>query len=161
LLFVCYLGTINLQVGAYVIARGIQDEPAFAWWVPYVMRKRDIIVLMVKSRVRRTTHKHGIEMPAPGRDTVQNAIDLDHKNSDTFWMDSLAKEMRNLNIACKYLELGEKAPPGCLKLQDKSSLMQKWTSRGKLGGSRTVIRPQTPPLQALPVLYLVRVLELG
>ena len=125
------------------------------------MRKRDIIVLMVKSRVRRTTHKHGIEMPAPGRDTVQNAIDLDHKNSDTFWMDSLAKEMRNLNIACKYLELGEKAPPGCLKLQDKSSLMQKWTSRGKLGGSRTVIRPQTPPLQALPVLYLVRVLELG
>ena len=46
-----------VQVGAYVIARGIQDEPAFAWWVPYVMRMRDIIVSMVKSRVRRTTHK--------------------------------------------------------------------------------------------------------
>jgi hypothetical protein len=86
-----------VQVGAYVIARGIQDEPAFAWWVPYVMRKRDIIVSMVKSRVRRTTHKYGIEMPAPGRDIVQNAIDLDRKNGDTFWMDSLAKEMRNLN----------------------------------------------------------------
>ena len=55
-----------VQVGAYVIARGIQDEPAFAWWVPYVMRKRDIIVLMVKSRVRWTTHKYGIEMPASG-----------------------------------------------------------------------------------------------
>ena len=65
-----------VQVGVYVIACGIQDEPVFAWWVPYVMRKRDIIVLMVKSRVRRTTHKHGIEMPAPGRDIVQNAIDL-------------------------------------------------------------------------------------
>jgi hypothetical protein len=36
----------------------------------------DIIVSMVKSRVRRPTHKYGIEMPAPGRDIVQNAIDL-------------------------------------------------------------------------------------
>jgi hypothetical protein len=91
LLFV-YLGTINLQVGAYVIAHGIQDEPAFAWLVPYVMimRKRDIIVSMVKYCVRRTTHKYGIEMPEPGRDTVQNAIDLDRKNGDTFWMDSIA-----------------------------------------------------------------------
>jgi hypothetical protein len=104
-----------VQVGAYVIAHGIQDEPAFAWWVPYVMRKRDIIVSMVNSRVRRTTHKYGIEMPAPGRDIVQKAIDLDRKNGDTFWMDSLAKEMRNLNIAFEYLELGEKAPPGWFK----------------------------------------------
>jgi hypothetical protein len=73
-----------VQVGAYVIACGIQDEPAFAWWVPYIMRKRDIDVLMVKSCVRRTTHKYGIELPAPGRDVVQNAIDLDRKNGDTF-----------------------------------------------------------------------------
>jgi hypothetical protein len=90
-----------VQAGAYAIARGIQDEPAFAWWVPYVMRKRDIIVSMVKSRVRRTTHKYGIEMPAPGQDVIQNAIDLDRKNGDTFWMDSL--------------ELGEKAPHGWFK----------------------------------------------
>jgi len=101
-----------VQVSAYVIARRIQDEPVFAWWVPYDMRKRDIIVSMLKSRVRWTTHKYGIEMPAPGRDIIQNANDLDHKNGDTCWMDSLAKEMRNLNIAFEYLELGEKAPPG-------------------------------------------------
>ena len=56
-----------VQVGEYVIARGLQDEPAFAWWVPYVMRKRDIIVSSIKSRVKRTTHKYGIEMPAVGR----------------------------------------------------------------------------------------------
>jgi len=47
-----------VQVGAYVIAHGIQDEPAFAWWVPYIIRKRDIIVSMVKSCVGRTTHKY-------------------------------------------------------------------------------------------------------
>ncbi len=112
-----------MQVGAYVIARGIQDEPAFAWWVPYVMRKRDIIVSMVNSRVRRTTHKYGIEMPAPGRDIVQKAIDLDRKNGDTFWMDSLAKEMRNLNLHSNTLSWVRKLLMGGLKLRDTSSLM--------------------------------------
>jgi len=54
-------------------------------------------------------------MPATGQDIIQNAIDLDRKNGDTFWMDSLAKVMRNLNVAFEYLELGEKAPPGWFK----------------------------------------------
>ena len=66
-----------VQVCEYVISCGIQDEPAFAWWVPYVMQKRDVIVSVVKSRIRRTTHKYGIEMPAPGNNVVQNSIYLD------------------------------------------------------------------------------------
>ena len=66
-----------MHVGEYVISRGIQNEPAFAWWVSYVMRKCDVIVSAVKSQIRRTTHKYGIEMPAPGKNVVQNAIDLD------------------------------------------------------------------------------------
>ncbi len=48
-------------------------------------------------------------MPTTGRDIVQNAMDLDHKNGNTFWMNSLAKEMGNLNVAFEYLEFGEKA----------------------------------------------------
>ena len=104
-----------MQVGEYVIACGIQDEPAFAWWVPYVMRKRDVIVSAVKACVCRTTHKYGIEMPAPGRDIVQNARDLDRKSCNTLWMDLLAKGMGNLNIAFQYIEHDEKAPPGWFK----------------------------------------------
>lgn len=65
-----------VQVGEYVIARGISNEPAFAWWVPYTMRKRDAIVSAVNSRVRRTSNKYGIEMPCPGKDTVRDAIDI-------------------------------------------------------------------------------------
>jgi hypothetical protein len=90
----------------------IQDEPAFEWWVPYTMRKRDVIVSAIKSRVCRTTHKYGIEMPAPGCDTIKNAIELDRWNGDTFWMDGVRKEMSALNIAFEFKELGEKAPPG-------------------------------------------------
>lgn len=95
-----------VQVGEYVIARGIADEPAFAWWVPYVMRKRDAIVSAVKSFVKKTTHKYGIEMPAPGRDVVKNAQELDRRNGNTFWMDALAKEMTNLMIAFEIQEGG-------------------------------------------------------
>ncbi len=33
-----------VQVAEYAESRGISDEPAFAWWVPYTLRKKDIIV---------------------------------------------------------------------------------------------------------------------
>ena len=66
-----------MQVSEYVISDGIQHLPTFAWWVLYVMQKRGVIVSVVKLLTRRTTHKYGIEMPAPGKDIVQNAIDLD------------------------------------------------------------------------------------
>ncbi len=104
-----------VQVGEYIISREIQNEPAFAWWVPYVMRKRDVIVSAVKSRIKKTTHKYGIEMPVPGKDVVQHAIDLDRWNGNTLWRDLLAKEMGNLMIAFEILEPGQKAPPGWLK----------------------------------------------
>jgi hypothetical protein len=40
-----------VQVAEYVIACGIGDEPAFAWLVPYMLCKRDVIVLAVNSRL--------------------------------------------------------------------------------------------------------------
>jgi len=107
-----------VKVGEYVIARGLQDEPAFAWLVPYVMRKRNIIVSSIKSRVRNTTHKYGIKRPAVGRthdEVIRNAEELNRKNGNTFWMDLLRKEMGNLIVAFKILDAGQKAPPGWYK----------------------------------------------
>ena len=51
-------------------------------------------------------------MPAPGRDIVQNSIELDRCNGNTLWMDALAKDMGNLMIAFKILEPVQKSPPG-------------------------------------------------
>ena len=42
-----------VDVAEYVTARGIQDDPAFSWWVPYTLRKSDVIVSAVSSRVRK------------------------------------------------------------------------------------------------------------
>ena len=49
-----------IEVAEYVAARDIQDEPAFAWWVPYTLRKSYRIIASVNSRVRKSSHKYGI-----------------------------------------------------------------------------------------------------
>ena len=46
-----------VDVAEFAKARGIDSEPAFVWWVPYTLRKRDVIISAVRSRVRKTTHK--------------------------------------------------------------------------------------------------------
>ena len=78
-----------VQVAEYVTARDIAEEPAFAWWVPYVLRKRDVIVSAVNTRVRKSSHKYGIDLPT----SVRHAIDIDRKNGDTLWQDALLKRM--------------------------------------------------------------------
>jgi hypothetical protein len=62
-----------VQVVEYVPARNIPDKPAFAWWIPDVLRKQDVIVSAVTTRVRKTSHKYGIELPA----SVKHAIEID------------------------------------------------------------------------------------
>ncbi len=69
-----------VQAAEYATSRNIAEEPAFAWWVPYILRKRDAIVKAVNSHVCRTSHKYGIDLPT----SVKHAIDIDHKNKNTF-----------------------------------------------------------------------------
>ena len=38
-----------IQVAEYAMAQGIDHEPAFGWWVPYILKKRDRILAAVKS----------------------------------------------------------------------------------------------------------------
>jgi hypothetical protein len=54
----------HVQVAEYAMACSIWEESAFAWWVPYVLRKWDVIVSAVNSRVCKTRHKYGIELPS-------------------------------------------------------------------------------------------------
>ena len=60
-----------------------------------MLRKRDVIVSAVNSRVRRISHKYGIELPT----SVKHAIEIDRKNGNTLWQDALSKEMGNVCVA--------------------------------------------------------------
>jgi len=101
-----------VEVAEFAKARGIDREPAFAWWVPYTLRKRDVILSAIKSRIRKTTHKYGIEVPT----SVEHAHDIDRRNGNTFWRDAIKKEMFNVGVAFEILENGEKAPVGWSKV---------------------------------------------
>ena len=85
-----------------------QNEPAFAWWVPYTLRKREVILAAVKNQIRKTTHKYGIEEP---RD-VEHAHEIDLRNGNTMWRDALKKEMYNVGVAFEILDEGTHAPHG-------------------------------------------------
>ena len=92
-----------VEVAEYAKARGIHDEPAFAWWVPYTLRKRDVILSAVKHRLRKQTHKYGIEVPT----SVEHAMEIDAKNGNHFWRDAINKEMTNVGVAFEVLHDGK------------------------------------------------------
>jgi hypothetical protein len=96
----------QLQVAEYAAARGLTEEPAFAWWVPYTLRKRDVIVSAVKAR--RTTHKYGIEVPR----SLKEALALDVKNGNNYWSEAVGKEMGTIVVAFEILEPNARPPPG-------------------------------------------------
>ena len=79
-----------LQTAEFVVAQGIDNQPAFNWWVKKVLKKRNNIISLVKQRQTRylkKTHKFGIQVPK----TVNEAQELDRQNGDTKWTDSISK----------------------------------------------------------------------
>ena len=76
------------------------------------LRKRDVIISKVKSRIRKTTHKYGIKMAT----SVDHAYEIDKGNGNTLWHNAIKKEMTNVRIAFEVLEEGEHAPVAWCKV---------------------------------------------
>ena len=101
-----------IELAEYAMVNGIEDEPAFAWWVPFTLNKRDKIISAVKQRVKKCTHKYGIEVPR----RVEEAYLMDKHNKNTLSRDAIQKEMKNVSIAFKILDSSENLPVGYSKL---------------------------------------------
>jgi len=89
-----------IELAEYAVANQLSHYPVFAWWVPYVLKKRDRIVSKIKSKYWIRTHKYGIKIPK----TVKEAIQLDKENGNTLWWDALMKEMKNVRPAFEVFE---------------------------------------------------------
>jgi len=87
-----------VEVAEYAVANKLQDEPAFAWWVSHVLRKRDRIISKVKAKYWSKTHKFGIRMPK----SVKEALQIDQDTGTDFWRKAIDKEMKNVMVAFKY-----------------------------------------------------------
>jgi len=71
-----------VQVAEYAVVNKLVHEPAFAWWVPYTLKKRDRIIKATKStRYLRKNEKFGLELPK----TVKRALKIDEETGTTFW----------------------------------------------------------------------------
>jgi hypothetical protein len=98
-----------VQMAEYAVQRRISQEPAFAWWVPHVLKKKDRIIAKVKSKYWQRTHKFGIRIPK----SVEEARRLDRENGNTLWWDAICQEMKNVRIAFEeYYGDTAELPPG-------------------------------------------------
>jgi hypothetical protein len=84
-----------VQVAEYSEQVRIHEEPAFAWWVPYVLKKRAQTMAKVKSKYWQRTHKFGIRIPK----TTKEALRVDAENGNTLWWDAIVLEMSNVRVA--------------------------------------------------------------
>ena len=89
-----------IEVADYAKDNGIEEEPAFAWWVPHVRRKRNALIQKIKSKYWERTHKYGIRIPR----TIKEALEIDKENNDTMWHDAIKLEMKNNRVAFEEYE---------------------------------------------------------
>ena len=79
-----------VEVAEYARTRGIDKEPAFEWWVPHTLKKRQVILAAHKKKIRKMTHKYGIEIPT----SVEHVFELDRKK----WKQPLEGSTRDGNV---------------------------------------------------------------
>ena len=89
-----------VQLAEFAISNHIAEEPAFAWWIPFVIKKRNCILAKVKSKYCLRSHKFGITIPK----FVEEAKKVDNQNGNTLWWDAICKEMRNVRPTFEVFE---------------------------------------------------------
>lgn len=87
--------TYPVELAEYAVRKKIHHMPAFAFWVPYTLKKRDAIIKKLKTKYWERTHKYGIKIPK----SMKEAIAFDTENGNTLWYDAIMKEMKNVRIA--------------------------------------------------------------
>jgi hypothetical protein len=97
-----------VHLAEYAVRNELQDEPAFRWWIKHTLRRKKYMLKAVKTRYSKQTHKFGIQVPQ----SVEEALEIDCLTNTTFWFDAIQKEMKNVRVAFKFLDTGERIPIG-------------------------------------------------
>ena len=101
-----------LETAEYAEAHGLTPQPAFNWWVPMVMRKKNRIIKAVRHRLVRKNMKFGIKIPR----SVDEAKKFDQEAGNNYWSKAIEKELKNVRVAFQLLNDGEKPPVGSRKI---------------------------------------------
>lgn len=102
-----------IQLAEYAVANKIDMEPAFAWWVPQILRRRNRIISKAKTRYWKRTHKFGIELPK----SVEEALAIDRRTGTDYWAKAIEKEMKAVGIAFDFKDEGASKPVGFTEIK--------------------------------------------
>lgn len=133
-----------VEVAEYAVAQSIDNEPAFVWWVPYTLKKRNRIIAAVSKRYHKREFKYGFRIPK----TVEEAREIDKEEGNTLWMDSVEKEMSAVNVAFKFLDDEYIIPPGYTEVNGSHLIftikMEDFRRKSRyVAGGHTVSAPAT------------------
>ena len=97
-----------VECAEYALSQGLMNEPAFNWWVGFVLKRERIISLFrkINTRYLKRNEKFGIALPK----NVKGALQLDKENGNTLWDDAIATDMKNVKVTFKILDDDEMAP---------------------------------------------------
>ena len=102
-----------VETAEFAVAKGIEKEPAFAWWTGQILKKRNYFIKKLrKSNVAKSNLKFGLVVPR----TVKEAHELDRKNGNTLWNDAIKKELKNVIVAFHLLGDDEVVPVGSKRI---------------------------------------------
>lgn len=88
-----------------ILHQGIDDEPAFAWWVPYTLRWQNCTNAAVNKQYHKRTHKFGIKY-------TEDLRRIDKANGNLQWQEAIQKEMNMVALMVASKVLGDnKSPP--------------------------------------------------
>jgi Reverse transcriptase (RNA-dependent DNA polymerase) len=97
-----------VELAEYVVANQLQGEPAFEWWVPQVLKRKEQLIAQVKTRYLRKDEKFGIPLPK----SVREALQYDQESESTYWADAIKKEMAVILPAVRILPPDQRVPVG-------------------------------------------------
>jgi len=72
------------------------------------LQQKKHIIQKVKTRYWQRTHKFGTCPPK----TIQEALKLDEENGNTLWHNAIQKELKNVQVAFKFLDDDDSVPVG-------------------------------------------------
>jgi hypothetical protein len=128
----------TVEVAEYTVANKIASEPAFSWWIPFALQRRDRIIAAVIKRYMLRTHTFGIHVPK----TVEEALQIDRESGTTHSEDAIMLEAKNVDVAFQELDEGEAVPVGyqfvrCHMIFDVKAGSLKMKARNVAGGHMT------------------------
>ena len=93
-----------IQLADYAVLNKVNEEPAFAWWIPQHLQNRTRILKATKRRCKKKNTKFGIVIPR----MVAEALQIDKDTNTSYWAHAIEKEMKNNRVAFQFLKDNKK-----------------------------------------------------